>query len=183
MKPLFAIHLIAACLVSTWAGTAFSHVSLQDGAAAPGSGYRATLRVGHGCQGSPTTGLRVLIPAGFNAVQPVPKPGWTLATRVGPLAQPYESHGTRYTEGVLEVSWTASTPDQALPDAYYDEFVLRGTTPARPGPLWFKVLQSCAQGSNAWVEVPAAGLSTQGLKAPAVLLEVLDVQAAGGHGH
>ncbi len=183
MKPNFAIHLIAACLAFTWAGAAFPHITLQDGAAAAGSGYRATLRVGHGCKGSPTTGMRVLIPAGFNGAQPMPKSGWNLSTRVGKLEQPYESHGTRYTEGVLEVSWTASTPEHALPDAYYDEFVLRGTTPEHPGPLWFKVVQSCMQGSTAWVEVPASGVSTQGLKSPAALLEVLDVQAAAGHAH
>ena len=41
----------------------------------------------------------------------------------------------------------------------------------------------CAKGSNEWVEVPASGSSTKGLKMPAALLEVLDVQAAGGHSH
>lgn len=165
------------------AGAAFAHITLQDGAAAAGAGYRATLRVGHGCNGAPTTGIQVMVPAGFNGAQPMPKPGWTLTTRVGTLAEPYESHGTRYTEGVLEVRWTADTPQSALPDAYYDEFVLRGTTPAKPTALWFKVVQSCTQGSNAWVEVPASGTSTKGLKSPAALLEVLDVQAAGAHAH
>jgi len=31
--------------------------------------------------------------------------------------------------------------------------------------------------------VPASGTSTKGLKSPAALLEVLDVQAAGAHAH
>lgn len=160
-----------------------AHVVLQDGAAAANSSYRATFRVGHGCDAESTTGIRVTIPNGFNGAQPMPKPGWTVKTIIGTLAVPYESHGTKYTEGVLEISWTANSPDNALPSAYYDEFVLRGTTPAKPGALWFKVVQSCSQGSNDWVDVPASGTSTKGLKSPAALLEVLDVQATSGHAH
>ncbi len=163
--------------------SAFSHVTLQDGAAAAGAGYRATLRVGHGCGASPTTGMRVIIPDGFNGAQPMPKPGWALYTRVGKLAQPYEMHGTRYTEGILEVNWVANGVENALPAAFYDEFVLRGTTPSKPGPLWFKVVQSCETGSNDWVEVPASGSATKGLKMPAALLEVLDIQPASHHTH
>lgn len=183
MKNLFAIQFIAACAVLTGATASFAHVVLQDGAVAAGVSYRATLRVGHGCEGSPTTGMRVTIPAGFNGAQPMPKPGWTVSTRVGKLAEPYESHGTRYTEGVLEISWVANGAANALPAAFYDEFVLRGTTPHTPGPLWFKVVQTCEKGSNDWVEVPASGTATKGLKMPAALLEVLDIQATGGHAH
>ena len=179
-KSYFLLIVSSMALLSV---PARAHVVLQDGAAAANSSYRATFRVGHGCDGEPTTSMRVLLPAGFNGAQPMPKPGWTLRTVTGPLALPYESHGKKYTEGVLEISWTANSADNALPHAYYDEFVLRGSTPAKPGPLWFKVLQSCAKGSNDWVEVPTRGTSTKGLKMPAALLEVLDVQAAGGHAH
>ena len=66
-----------------------------------------------------------------------------MSTNIGKLAQPYESHGKTFTEGVLEISWIAQGAENALPDAFYDEFVLRGTTPAKPGPLWFKVVQTC----------------------------------------
>jgi uncharacterized protein YcnI len=179
----FTIKSIAACALSMAAGASFSHVVLQDGAAAAGTSYRAVLRVGHGCDNSATTGLRVTIPAGFNGAQPMPKPGWTVVTKIGKLAAPYESHGKTYTEGVLEITWTANGPEHALPAAYYDEFVLRGTTPAKPGPIWFPVVQSCEKGVNAWVDVPASGNSTKGLKSPAALLEVLDIQAAGEHAH
>jgi periplasmic copper chaperone A len=141
------------------------------------------LRVGHGCAGSPTTAITVTVPPGFNGAQPLVKAGWTAAVRTGPLAVPYEAHGTQFTEGVLEISWTAKTAADALPDTFYDEFVLRGTTPKAPGPLWFKVVQTCEKGSTAWVEVPAHGTHAHDLKAPAALLEVIDVQAAGEHAH
>ena len=165
------------------ASGAQAHVTLLDGAAAAGSGYRAALRVGHGCEGAPTTALKVTIPEGFNGAQPMPNAGWTVVTKVGKLAEPYDAHGKKLTEGVQEITWTANSPDTALPDAFYDEFVFRGTTPKKAGALWFKVVQSCTKGANEWVEVPVQGTSTKGLKSPAALLDVLDVQAAGGHTH
>ncbi len=183
MKKLFFSGLVATLALVASQTPALAHVVLQDGAAAANASYRATFRVGHGCDAEPTTALRITIPAGFNAAQPMPKAGWTVSTKVGPLATPYESHGKKYTEGVLEITWTAKGAENALPAAYYDEFVVRGTTPAKAGPLWFKVVQSCPKGSNDWIEVPASGSSTKGLKSPAALLDVLDVQAAGGHAH
>lgn len=186
MKNTFTPKLIAASAAFTWAtalwSPVFAHVVLQDGAAAAGASYRATFRVGHGCDGAPTTGIRVSIPAGFNGAQPMPKPGWTVTTKSGVLATPYQSHGKTFTEGVVEITWVANGAENALPADFYDEFVLRGTTPTRPGPLWFKVVQSCGKGEDAWVEIPASGTSTKGLKSPAALLEVLDIQAT-GHAH
>lgn len=183
MKKFFAMQCIAACAALSGASASFAHITLQDGAAAAGAGYRAALRVGHGCEGTATTALRVIIPAGFNAAQPMPKAGWSVTTQVGKLPVPYESRGTRVTDGVLEISWVANGAANALPDAYYDEFVLHGTTPTTPGPLWFKVVQTCEKGAIEWTDVPASGTSTKGLKSPAALLEVLDIQAAGGHSH
>ncbi len=178
-----AIKIVAACAVFMGSTAAFGHVTLQDQAAAAGASYRGVLRVGHGCEGAATTSLQVTVPEGFNGAQPMVKPGWTVSTKVGKLATPYEAHGKKYTEGVLEITWTVNNVADALPDAFYDEFVLRGTTPKTPGTLWFKVVQRCTKGANEWVEVPAAGHDAHSLKSPAARLDVLDVQAAGGHAH
>ncbi len=183
MKKLIAIYLVALGAGFVAAASARAHIVLQDGAAAAGASYRATFKVGHGCDGAATTGIAVTIPAGFTGAQPMPKAGWQVRVVSGKLEQPYTSHGKTFTDGVLEVQWTASTPDSALPSDFYDEFVLHGTTPGKPGPLWFKVQQTCTTGSLAWVDIPASGTSTKGMKTPAALLEVLDVQAAGGHSH
>lgn len=179
--PVLKLAFAASAILA--AGSAFSHVSLQDQAAAAGAAYRAVLQVGHGCAGSPTTSITVTLPAGFNAAQPLLKAGWTVSTKVGKLAEPYEMHGKKFTEGVQEISWTAKDSDNALPDAFADEFVFRGTTPRKPGTLWFKVIQGCEKGSNAWVEIPAAGKDAHSLKSPAAQLDVLDVQAASTHNH
>lgn len=161
---------------------ASAHVVLEDQAALAGSSYRATFRVGHGCDGSPTTAIRVILPAGVRGAKPMPKAGWTLAVRREVLAQPYDSHGKTVREDVVEISWTASAPEHALPDAWYDEFVLRATLPAQAGPLWFRVLQTCAGSQLDWTDIPTRGTSTRGLKTPAVLLDVLPSGQA-GHTH
>ena len=98
--------------------------------------------------------------------------GWEGATTIGiSLAKPYDSHGKTIAADVVEVRWTATGEDKALPEAWYDEFVLRGTTPIEAGPLWLNVLQTCENGLNGWWKAPASGSSTKGLKAPAALLE------------
>lgn len=160
---------------------AFSHIFLENKNAPAGSSYKAVFQVGHGCQGSATTGVAVQIPTGFLGAKPYPKAGWTVTTQIGQLAKPYDSHGRQITEDVTRVSWTATGKEAALPDAFFDEFVLRGKLPASAGPLWFKVLQTCESGSNDWSQVPASGTSTQGLKSPAVLLQV--GPAATAHHH
>jgi uncharacterized protein YcnI len=181
MASLFTIKSIAAYAVLAWAAPAFAHIVLENKNAPAGSSYKAVFLVGHGCQGSATTGVAVQIPAGFLGAKPYPKPGWMVSTQLGKLAQPYDSHGRQVTEDVTLVSWKAANREAALPDAFFDEFVLRGRTPEAAGPLWFKVLQTCENGSNDWREIPASGTATRGLKTPAVLLQV--VPAASAHHH
>lgn len=180
MKHALRTIAITGLLSLSQAGLA--HVVLDEPAALAASSYRATFRVGHGCAGSPTVGIRVFVPAGFRGAKPMPKAGWSLSLRREKLAQPYTSHGKIVSEDVVEVSWIATSPESGLPDAWFDEFVLRGTLPAQAGPLWFRVLQICAQGQLDWAEVPAQGTSTRGLTTPAALLEVLP-SGATPHAH
>ena len=164
----------------------FAHVVLEQQTASVASSYRAVFRVSHGCDGLPTTGITVQIPPGVQGAKPMPKAGWALTVRKEKLATPYSSHGKQITEDVAEITWTASSPEAALPEAFYDEFILRAGLPASAGPLWFKVIQDCKVGDktgrNAWTQVPAEGVSTKGLKSPAALLQVQG-KAAEAHQH
>ena len=160
----------------------FAHVVLLEPAALAGQSYRAAFRVGHGCEGEPTQAIQVSLPAGFQGANPMPKAGWALLVNRTRLDKPYTDHGRKVEEDVSEITWTATSPEHALPEAHYDEFVLRGNLPAKAGPLWFKVVQTCSKGVNPWVEVPASGTSTKGLKFPAALLDVIESSAA-GHQH
>src|SRR5215510_6504374 len=121
MKPLFLLSL--ACAAAT------AHATLEQPRAAAGSTYKAVLRITHGCEGAATHTVRVTVPAGFRGAKPMPKAGWSLEVRKEPLAQPYESHGRRVSDDVVEVTWKATSRDSWLADAHYDEFVVRGQLP------------------------------------------------------
>jgi uncharacterized protein YcnI len=178
MKNIFnhrqAIALSAA--LTFLSSSAFAHVVLEQKTAEAGSYYKATLRVGHGCKGSATTSIQVMLPEGFRGAKPMPKPGWTIAAPKVKLAQPYQSHGKTVDEDVNTITWSGGP----LPDAFYDEFVLFGKLPAKPGTIHFKVLQQCESGSNPWMEIPAPGAKAE---FPAAALELTAPKASEHAGH
>jgi copper(I)-binding protein len=149
---LIALAALAASCAS------FAHVSLEEPRAEAGQPYRAVLRIGHGCDKSATTSVAVRLPAGFQAAKPEPKPGWTVALQGG------------------VATWTAASKEAALPDGQRGEFALAGTLPQTAGPVWFKVLQTCEQGSLDWSQLPAEGTATAALKTPAAVLDVLSAR-------
>ena len=154
MTPSNTLKFIAILAINAWASASFAHIFLEQKAAPAASTYKAVFQVGHGCQGAATTAVRVQVPAGFKGAKPMPKAGWVLSLDAD------------------AITWTASSAATALPEAHYDEFVLRGRTPDAPGALWFAVRQSCGTVVQDWADVPASGTSTQGLKSPAALLQV-----------
>ena len=153
MNHTTTLRSLTACamLCST---AAMAHITLPAGGAAAGSDYDAAFRVGHACtDAKATTGVRVQLPQGFTLIQAQPRQGWTLA------AAP------------AEVSWKADSAQSALPGAERAEFIVRGKLTDKPGPLYFKVLQSCDVGSADWAEVPAAPTDKPAF--PAARLDVL----------
>lgn len=156
--------LLAAGLLLTVA-PAGAHVTLETAEAETGSTYKAVLRVGHGCEGSPTEAIRVRIPDGVIAVKPMPKPGWELSTTIEAYAEPVAYYEQMLTEGVREIAWTGGN----LPDAWYDEFVFRVRLPeGKPGTtIYFPVVQECETGVHRWIEIPEAGQSAGDYEAPA----------------
>ena len=133
---------------------ASAHVSLPPGGATAGDTYAAAFRVGHACSGArSTTGITVRIPEGFQVQRAEARPGWKLETAPG------------------SVSWRAESAQSALPTAERAEFVVNGKLPAKPGTLWFKVLQTCDVGSADWAEIPASASAKS--EFPAARLDVL----------
>jgi periplasmic copper chaperone A len=177
--------LATACVLMASTTTAWPHVVLDQSSATAGSSYRAVFRVGHGCDGLATTGITVHMPVGVQGARPMPKPGWMLDVRKEALTAPYTSHGKRIASDVSEITWTATSKESALHDAHYGEFVLRATLPAKPGVLWFKVVQICDDNGTEvrreWAQQPKEGSDTNGLSQPAVRLQV--EPAAQGHSH
>lgn len=153
---------------------ALAHVTLEQAQAPAGSFYKAVLRVGHGCDGSPTVRIRIRIPEGVRQAKPMPKPGWELSTIIEKLPEPYDWYGTTITEDVREIVWSGGN----LPDAFYDEFVFRAKLPDQDGlVLSFPVVQECAQGVHRWIEIPEPGKTADDYEEPAPQLTLTPKEA------
>lgn len=159
--------LTATAFLAMGSAAASAHVTLENQLAPVASTYKAVFRVGHGCEGMPTTKIRVQIPEGVIAVKPQPKPGWTVAKVKGPYDKAYDYYGTPTSEGVKEIVWSGGS----LPDDEYDEFALRAylTGDLVPGAtLYFPIVQECPDGAvERWIEIPAAGKSADDYEQPA----------------
>jgi periplasmic copper chaperone A len=165
MKHAYTVAFGAALLCLGGSSAAFAHATLETKEAPANSFYKAVIRVGHGCEGTATTSIRVQIPEGVIAVKPMPKPGWELTTKEGQYAQAYDYYGEKLTKGVTEVSWTGGS----LPDAWYDEFVFRARLPDRPPGtvIHFPIVQQCEKGVHRWIEIPEPGKMADDYKEPA----------------
>lgn len=143
--------VFAGALFASLVGPAYAHVSLQTKQAPIAGPYTAVLSVPHGCNGSPTTKIRVRIPPGVVDVEPRVQPGWTVETVKADYSQPYTRSGASVTTGVKEVIWSGGP----LPDgqketftflAYLSDDLKAGAT------LYFPVVQHCEQGVVRWID-------------------------------
>ncbi len=154
---------------------AAAHVTLERPEAAVGSSYKGVLKIPHGCSGSPTTAIRVRLPAGIIAVKPMPKPGWQLDVVTGKYPKPYSLRGATVSEGVTEIAWSGGR----LLDAHYDEFVFTSTIAEELGggqTIYFPVVQECEKGVHRWIEIPKGEPSHghgDGSSQPAAALRLL----------
>jgi uncharacterized protein YcnI len=149
-------------------GGAGAHVTIENPQAVVGSYYRAVFDVPHGCGASPTTTLRVVIPAGIVTAKPMPKPGWTIEIIKEGLEKSVQNEGHKLTERVKEVVWKGGR----LSSEEFDSFTLMVRLPATSGPLPFPTVQSCEVGETRWVEIPPEGKTSLDVRypAPSVLL-------------
>jgi predicted lipoprotein with Yx(FWY)xxD motif len=122
------------------APAARAHVVVAPTMAAPGATEVLNFIVGHGCDGQPTTALRVELPKAVTAVEPQPKPGWTPTLEALP-------------GGDKAVTWRGGAP---LTKA--DGFAVRVRLPSQGGQVAFVAVQSCGETTVRWDEpIPADG--------------------------
>lgn len=168
----------AALLPLALGSQALAHATFAETEVEQGQTARLTLRVPHGCGEEPTLRVRIQIPEGLIAAQPMVKAGWTLETVTGPYENSYELWGKTVTEGVKEIIWSGE-----LPSEYYDEFVFRARVTDRlpAGEMvYIPAIQECANGAERWIEIPADGQDSHDLPYPAPGVMVV---APGGHKH
>lgn len=170
-------------IVLATSGNVFAHVSIAEEEVAAGSTALITFQFSHGCDGSPTSEVRIQMPAEVASVTPTVNANWDVARTMEALDTPIEgSHGEQITERVAEVVYTAKTP---LADGFRDTFVLSVPIPedAAGTTLYFPTIQTCEAGETAWIEIPAEGQDHDDLESPAPSIAVVEADEAGEQGH
>lgn len=151
---------------------ASAHVTATASDTAEGAHTVVTLSVPHGCDGSATTSVAVQIPESITAVTPTRNPLYEITTVSEDLAEPMDDgHGGLYTTRVSQVIFDAETP---LPDDLRDTLELEMTLPegAAGTTLHFPAVQTCEDGENAWIDIPAPGQDPHELDFPAPAVTV-----------
>jgi uncharacterized protein YcnI len=147
------------------AAPAAAHITTNP-SEAPSDGYATvSFQIPHGCEGSPTTRIRIKIPPSVASVTPAVSPNWTIETKDG-RKDPVELHGETITSGISEVTYTAKQP---LPDDRLDFVYMSLKMPAgKPGQsIYFPTIQTCDQGETRWIQIPTEGESSDDLESPA----------------
>ena len=166
---------LCAAVISAGPQIALAHATLETATAKSGAPWKGVVRIGHGCEGTATTNLRISIPEGVIGVHPMPKAGWKLEIISGLYAKPYDLYGKSVTEGARELIWSGGS----LPDAFYDEFVFTGmVAKGVSGTLPVPVIQTCEKGLQNWTEIAAQGQDAHALGKPAPVLTVMDGTSA-----
>jgi periplasmic copper chaperone A len=166
MKKTIALAVPLAALAVP--GMAQAHVFLEQ-TEEPADGYPILdFVVPHGCDGSPTTSLSVQFPESVPTVTPEAVPGWEITTKDGPKDE-VELFGETITEGVSEVTWTAT--GEPLADEQLLRFGAEAKLPATEGEtIYFPAIQKCEEGQIRWIQIPAEGEDPESLESPAPAL-------------
>jgi periplasmic copper chaperone A len=132
--------------------TVSAHVGTDKDEVAAGASTTLTFSIGHGCEESPTTSMRFQIPESVLNAAPVVKPGWGIEVEKQDLSTPVDAgHGDQQTDRTSIITFTAQD-GSAVENGFRDNFTLAFTAPDDEGPLYFKVIQGCTEGENAWID-------------------------------
>lgn len=145
-----------------------AHVVVSPKTAPAGEYAKLVFMVPHGCEGSPTTKITVMIPEGVMAVKPQVNQGWKIAIKKVKLTKPFMSHGKEITEAVSEVSWMGGP----LADEHMEEFGLSVKLPDVEGDLLFPVTQQCKKGVSEWSDKPTSEHVKHGHSLPAPVVKL-----------
>jgi uncharacterized protein YcnI len=175
-RALLALLAMTVAVLAAGIGTASAHVSVSSADAAPGGFGEVTFRVPNESDTASTTGLRVQLPTdtplAFVSVEPVP--GWTVTTETTPLDPPVDVEGSRISEAVSEISWTADDEDAAIAPGEYLSFSVSGGPLPDAESLTLPAIQAYSDGSEvSWIEPSVEGQGEPEHPAP-----VLDLTAA-----
>ncbi|KAJ3057215.1 hypothetical protein HK097_010575 [Rhizophlyctis rosea] len=153
---------VAACLLAA-AASVQGHATIQPNAAVPGSNYYGAVRNPHGCAGSPTNNVTLLIPDNVTSVKPKSNFGpWTVSTTLRPLVPPQTAEsGAVINTTIASITWTAKDGAHVLDTEYYD-FEFSGKLPdGKDGDVvYFDIIQNCENGASyLWGQRPGQNVT------------------------
>jgi uncharacterized protein YcnI len=156
---------LSAAAVLVLGGPAWAHIHADPPAVEAGKPATVGFGVEHGCDDSPTTEVSIELPPGSTDIEGVDGDGFTtsVAGRV--------------------VTFTGGP----LPADQEKSFAVRFTPPDQPGEVPVKIVQTCEQGSIAWIEETPPGGEEPEHPAPVLRLTEggsdTDADTDGEHGH
>lgn len=148
-RAAVAAALVAAvvAVLAVSAGPAGAHVTSQNEPAASGGRTPVTFSFDHGCNGQPTTYLRVQIPDGVTDVVPENPAGWTSTANGG------------------ELRWEGGS----VPNGQVASFTATMTISAPEGTVVrFPTIQGCPTAQSAWIQIPDAANPDPAYPAPSI---------------
>ena len=143
MLVLLTVSLLTATL-------SFAHVSVKPNQVGVAAYQTFNVSVPNE-KDNPTTGIRLVIPAGLEHTSPNVKPGWSVEIKRAGESMKGEVLNTGEKapdpETVTEIIWTGGS----IPAGMRDDFYFSAKTPADPGELQWKAYQTYADGVTvAW---------------------------------
>jgi copper(I)-binding protein len=134
-----------------------AHAVLEPRMAAPGLAWEGAVVIGHGCDDTPTTAIRLTLPEGATNAKPADKPGWTVSL------------------GGRDLVWTGGS----LPPKERGTFPFMATwSGGKIGDrIYVPIVQTCGTKVLNWTGVPAAGQTAQDVKEPAAALSFVAADA------
>jgi uncharacterized protein YcnI len=157
MKPITLASAVAAGFLAVPAA-AQAHVTLQPKQAAAGAYVVESVRVPNETDNATTTKVAVQFPAGFASVAYQPVEGWKAKVVKEKLATPVKTDDGEVTEGVKQITWTATSKAQGIAPGQFHDFPLSVQIPGKAGDtLTFKALQTYSNGDVVrWIGAPDA---------------------------
>lgn len=163
------------------AAPAFAHVSVQPEQAAKGDHAKLAFRVPNERDNAGTVKVKVSFPTEhpISSVSTTPVPGWKAEVEKGKLDKPVEMDGTRVTEAVRSVTWTAEGDTRIAPDQF-DEFEVSVGLPTNTDQLVLPATQTYESGEVVkWNQPPTDSGEEPDKPAPVLTL----AEGEGGHSH
>ena len=170
----------AVFFVGLGATAASAHVTVAPETAAQGAYAALVFRVPNERDDANTVKVDVQLPADLPlaSVRVKPHPGWSYEIKKTKPSTPIEAHGTKVTETVSEIIWTAEDQKAGIRPDEYDEFAVSAGPLPKADSMAFKALQYYSDGEVVrWIQEQEPGAPEP--ERPAPVLKLLPPSATG----